>query len=97
MKYVHRILIMAVALGFVAALSAPALAFECPNHFKAAQAAIDHATKGMKGMSKMMLKKDMMALVHSLIDDAKTALTSAEHNHAKPQGAFDHARAIAKE
>ena len=83
MRSINRILIMAVALGFVAAFSAPALAFECPRHFKTAQAAIDKATKGMKGMSKMMPKKDM-ALVHALIDDAKTALTSAKHNHAKP-------------
>ena len=92
MKYVHRILIMVVALGFVAALSAPALAFDCPNRFKAAQAAIDKATKGM---SKMMPKKDM-ALVHALIDDAKMLLAGAIHNHEKPQGAYDHARSIAK-
>ncbi len=76
-------------------MAQPASAFECPKRFKAAQAAIDKATKGMKGMMKMMSKKDM-ALVHALIDDAKTALTSAKHNHAKPQGMFDHARAIAK-
>ncbi len=95
MKLNKRFLISLIALGFVAALSAPALAFECPKHFKTAQAMIDKATKGMKGMSKMMPKKDM-ALVHALIDDAKTALTSAKHNHAKPQGMFDHARAIAK-
>ncbi len=95
MKSANRALIVVVALAFVAAFSAPALAFECPKHFKTAQAAIDKATKGMKGMPKMMPKKDM-ALVHALIDDAKTALTSAKHNHAKPQGAYDHARAIAK-
>ena len=95
MKYVHRIPIMVVALGFVAALSAPALAFDSPNRFKSAQAAIDKATKGMKGMSKMMPKKDM-AFVHALIDDAKMLLAGAIHNHEKPQGANDHARSIAK-
>ncbi len=70
-------------------------AFDCPNRFTAAQAAIDKATKGMKGMAKMMSKKDM-SLVHALIDDAKMLLAGAKHNHEKPQGAFDHARAIAK-
>jgi hypothetical protein len=73
----------------------PARAFDCPNRFKAAQAAIDKATKGMKGMAKMMSKKDM-TLVHALIDDAKMLLAGAIHNHEKPQGAYDHARSIAK-
>ena len=73
-----------------------AQAFECPKHFATAQAAIDKVAGDMKGdMSKKMPKADM-ALVHALLDDAKTRLTSAKHNHAKPQGAFDHARAIAK-
>ena len=71
-------------------------AFECPKHFAAAQAAIDKVTQSMKGdMSKKMPKRDM-ALVHALLDDAKSHLTSAKHNHEKPQGSFDHARAIAK-
>ncbi len=46
-------------------------------------------------MSKRMAK-DKMALVHSLLDDAKMILAGAKHNHEKPQGAYDHARAIAK-
>ena len=71
-------------------------AFECPKHFAEAQALIDKVTGDMKGdMSKKMRKEDM-ALVHALLDDAKTRLTSAKHNHEKPQGRFDHARAIAK-
>ncbi|MBL4908254.1 MAG: hypothetical protein JKX94_12435 [Sneathiella sp.] len=73
-----------------------AQAFECPKHFAEAQAAINKVTEDMKGeMSKKMRKEDM-ALVHALLDDAKTRLTSARHNHEKPQGAFDHARSIAK-
>ncbi len=73
-----------------------AQAFECPKHFAAAQAAIDKVSGDMKGeMSKKMAKEDM-ALVHALLDDAKTRLTSAKHNHEKPQGKFDHARALAK-
>ena len=73
-----------------------AQAFECPKHFAEAQAVIDKVTEDMKGdMSKTMRKEDM-ALVHALLDDAKTRLTSAKHNHEKPQGAYDHARAIAK-
>ena len=73
-----------------------AQAFECPKHFAAAQAAIDKVSGDMKGdMSKKMAKEDM-ALVHALLDDAKTRLTSAKHNHEKPQGIYDHARALAK-
>ena len=71
-------------------------AFECPKHFKAAQAAIDKVLGDMKGdMSKKMPKQDM-ALVHALLDDAKMRLASARHNHEKPQGKYDHARALAK-
>ena len=77
-----------------------AQAFECPKHFTEAQAAIDKVAGDMKGeMSKSMAKAGMksdMALVHALLDDAKTLLDSAKHNHAKPQGAYDHARALAK-
>ena len=73
-----------------------AQAFECPKHFAEAQAVIDKVTEDMKSdMSKKMRKEDM-ALVHALLDDAKSRLGSAKHNHEKPQGRFDHARAIAK-
>ncbi len=80
--------------------SGPATAFECPRHFTKAQAAIDKVIGDMKGeMSKSMARagmKPQMALVHALLDDAKMRLASARHNHAKPQGRYDHARAIAK-
>ncbi len=71
-----------------------AYAFECPKHFKATQQAIDKITQDMKGMG--MMPKSDTALVHALLDDAKTWLQSAKHNHAKPQGIYDHARSIAK-
>ncbi len=73
-----------------------AQAFECPKHFAEARAAIDKVTEDMKGALSKKMRKEDMALVHALLDDAKTRLTSAKHNHQKPQGAFDHARAIAK-
>ena len=73
-----------------------ARAFECPKHFADAQAAIDKVVVDMKGDMSKKMPKDQMALVHALLDDAKTLLTSAKHNHEKPQGAFDHARAMAK-
>ena len=86
--------VCAVVLTFQA--PGPAQAFECPKHFAEAQAAIDKVKGDMGGdMSKMMRKEDM-ALVHALVDDAKARLASARHNHEKPQGAYDHARAIAK-
>ncbi len=96
-----RFLSLAGAVAaLVAVQSAPAAAFECPRHFTKAQAAIDKVIGDMKGeMSKSMAKAGMkaeMALVHALLDDAKMRLASARHNHAKPQGRYDHARAIAK-
>ncbi len=82
-----------------------AQAFECPKHFAEAQALIDKITGDMApgedarvaggDMSKEM-SKEQIALVHSLLDDAKMLLAGAKHNHEKPQGAYDHARAIAK-
>ncbi len=89
-------------IGAFALLQVPltAEAFECPKHFAKAQAAIDKVLADMKGeMSKSMAKAGMAAeikLVHALLDDAKMVLAGAKHNHAKPQGAYDHARAIAK-
>jgi hypothetical protein len=60
-----------------------------------AQAAIDQTSANMKAAGDKVAKADM-ALIHALLDDAKTLLSSGEHNHAKPQGKYDHARAIAK-
>ncbi len=95
MKVKRLLLASTATLMFLVPWGA-AQAFECPKHFAEAQAAIDKVAADMKGdMSKKMRKEDM-ALVHALLDDAKTRLTSAKHNHQKPQGAFDHARAIAK-
>ena len=88
-------------MGFTATLMAllpwgTAQAFECPKHFAAAQVAIDKVAGDMKGDMSKKMPKEQMALVHALLDDAKSRLTSAKHNHEKPQGTFDHARAIAK-
>ncbi len=86
----------ATAGALMLQLPTTAQAFGCPGHFAEAQAAIDKVIEDMKGdMSKKMPKEDM-ALVHALLDDAKSHLASAKHNHEKPQGAYDHARAIAK-
>lgn len=86
-----------VVCTMVLSLSLPfgVQAFECPKHFEEAQAAIDKVTDDMQGMEQMM-DKSQMALVHALLDDAKMLLEGAKHNHEKPQGAYDHARAIAK-
>ncbi|HSR72667.1 MAG TPA: hypothetical protein VLL72_09835 [Kiloniellales bacterium] len=87
---------IAAAAPLAAFLATPAAAFECPQHFADAQAVIDKVTNDMGGgMSQQMAREDM-ALVHALLDDAKMLLEGAKHNHEKPQGAFDHARAIAK-
>ena len=88
----------AVALSLYA--PRPAQAYECPKHIVDARTAINTVLEDMKGeMSKTMANAGMkfeMTLVHSLLDDAKMRLASAKHNHEKPQGAYDHARAIAK-
>ncbi len=93
-------LLVVFVIAVVAYMPSRAEAFECPKHFKAAQAAIDKVMGDMKGdMSQAMAKAGMkaeMALVHALLDDAKMLLAGAKHNHEKPQGAYDHARAIAK-
>ncbi len=88
----------AAAVAFAAVLLAGtgAFAFECPQHFSAAQAAIDKVKGDMGGDMSKQMPKEQMALVHALLDDAKSRLASAKHNHEKPQGAYDHARAIAK-
>ena len=73
-----------------------AQAFECPKHFAEAQALIDKVKGDMGGAMSKQMPKEQMALVHSLLDDSKMYLAGAEHNHEKPRGAYDHARAIAK-
>ncbi len=73
-----------------------AQAFECPKRFAAAQAVIDKVKGDMGGDMSKMMPKEQMALVHALLDDAKMRLASAKHNHEKPKGIYDHARAIAK-
>ena len=78
----------------VASIPSQAGAFECPMHFQEAQSAIDRVATDMQGAHGM--SKPDMALVHALLDDAKMSLSGARHNHEKPQGAYDHARAIAK-
>ena len=94
-----RILSAIVVVALVP-FSGAANAFECPRHFTKAQAAIDKVIEDMKGkMSQSMAgagMKPQMVLIHALLDDAKMRLASARHNHAKPQGRYDHARAIAK-
>ena len=86
--------IRAAALaGALMFLGSQAQAFECPMHFQEADAAIAKATEAMKAMP----EGSDHGLVHTLIDDAKSWLTSAKHNHENPAaGAYDHARAIAK-
>ena len=85
-----------LAAAFTVAFGGAASAFECPGHFAEAQALIDKVTADMGGEMSKQMPKERMGLVHALLDDAKTRLNSAIHNHEKPQGVYDHARAIAK-
>ncbi len=85
----------AKGLLFFAALmfTVSAQAMECPTHLAKAQQQIDKVAADMK---EMKMDQSQKALVHALLDDAKMYLASAKHNHKKPQGAYDHARSIAK-
>ncbi len=85
----------ASAAALMFQLPTGAQAFDCPNRFDAAQAVIDKVKGDMKSMEGKMTG-EQSALVHALLDDAKMSLDSARHNHEKPQGAYDHARAVAK-
>ena len=85
-----------LAAAFTLAFGGAAAAFECPVHFTEAQALIDKVAADMGGEMSKSMPKEQMALVHALLDDAKVLLSSAIHNHEKPQGFYDHARALAK-
>ncbi len=89
-------LVAAVAFATTLFSGSGAFAFECPSHFAEAQALIDKVVADMGGKMSKMMPKEQMALVHALLDEAKMMLAGAQHNHKKPQGAYDHARAIAK-
>ena len=88
-------LLAAFVALFALQISSSASAFQCPNRFAAAEAAIGKATDNMMSAMEQM-PKEQMALVHALLDDAKMHLNSGRHNHEKPQGAYDHARAVGK-
>ncbi len=85
-----------LAAAFTVAFGGAASAFGCPASIAEAQAMIDKVTADMGGEMSKSMPKEQMSLVHALLDDAKTLLSSAIHNHEKPQGVYDHARAIAK-
>ena len=85
-----------LAAAFTVAFGGAAAAFGCPASIDEAQAMIDKVTADMGGEMSKSMPKEQMALVHALLDDAKMLLGSGIHNHEKPQGVYDHARAIAK-
>ncbi len=84
---------VAVALQF---MPNSAQAYGCPKAIGAAQDVIDKVKGDMGGDMSKQMPKEQMAQVHMLLDDAKMLLAGAKHNHEKPQGRLDHARAIAK-
>ena len=72
-----------------------AQAFGCPQHFAAAQAAIDKVAADMKADIPWQEAVDK-ELVLTLLDDARMLLGGAKYNHEHPTGGYSHARAIAK-
>lgn len=90
-----------IALGCVLVIQpeSKAEALECPQHIRATEAAIKTAGETMKAMGSKMVKlmdEKEMELVHTLLANAKIILMTARRHHEKPQGPYDHARAIAK-
>ncbi len=88
-------LLAASAAVLVMQIPWSAQAFECPKHFAAAQAVIDKVADDMTADIPWQEALDK-ELVLTLLDDARMLLGGAKHNHENPQGAYGHARAIAK-
>lgn len=63
-------------IGVLLTASGTAQAFECPQHFEAAQAAMDKAGVDTKAMADTMSREEI-ALIHALLDDAKAWLAGA--------------------
>ena len=88
-----KLLSALAGIAMLAGASSAANAFGCPVSFGEAEAAIAKAKAAMEAMP----DGEKKGLVHTLIDDSKTLLHSAKHNHEKPAaGAYDHARSVAK-
>ncbi len=68
----------------------PAQAFECPEHFAAAQAAIDKASEQIRRM-----EGGMPLAAHSHLRYAKMSLVEAKYHHTQA-GNYHHARAIVR-
>lgn len=83
------------AMTFTITVAVPVCAFECPQHFAEAQAAISKTTGDMQGMSNMMSKHDM-GQVHGLLKHARTLLVEARNSHDHASRGHGHAVAIAK-
>lgn len=74
--------------------AADAAAFECGEHFAAAEEAIDKVVNDMKGMA-MMDMAEMKASRH-LLEHARKMLAEAKKDHANAKTAGEHALAIGK-
>jgi hypothetical protein len=81
----------AVALAFVLK-PGTSNAFECPQHFAAAQAAIDKTVADMAGMT---MDPMMTAQIVAFLDRARADLAHAMEHHAGAEGGMDHAKSIA--
>lgn len=75
-----KYLISVVSLLVLILLSGSARAFECPKHFRAAQAVIDKVTEDMEGMTDQMRGMDM-GPVHAVLPRAKELLLEATRLH----------------
>ncbi len=76
------------AAAFADALAGPGV--ECPEHFAAAQAAIDKASEQIRRM-----EGGMPLAAHGHLRYAKMSLVEAKYHHAQT-GNYHHARAIVR-
>jgi hypothetical protein len=88
-------LLAASAAVLVMQTPSSAQAFDCSKHFAAAQVAIDKVAADLKADTPWN-RTEGKAFVQALLGDAELLLASAKHNHDKAQGAYDHARDVAK-
>ena len=89
----HWPLAVGVVVGFAFfQIPTTSHAFECPQHFTAAQAAIDKVVADMAGMT---MAPETMSQVNFFLDNARRFLAEAKEHHGAAEGGIDHAKSIA--
>ena len=83
------------AAAFAVRFGGANAALECPKHLADVQGVIDRVGARMDA-ARGGMPREQAALVRALLEDARMLLAAARRNHERPDGPYDHARAIAK-